>query len=178
MNTRIAPYLLSAGLLFLSCGRQATSDVAASATAAAIERVVNEVTITSGTPVSTADLRIDGMSCEMMCGGSIKKALAKLPGVEGTEIVFNEGDAADHAIVTFDPAQVDDSELIDAVHALHDGQYKVLAVTITRQVKAATGSTEGAKGENGSEAGAVSVYVPAAVLLPSVITLLTRILRH
>lgn len=53
--------------------------------------------------MATADLGISGMTCEMMCGGMIKSALVKVPGVEKTEIVFHEGDKVGHAEVTYDP---------------------------------------------------------------------------
>ena len=64
---------LAAFVLMASCSTAPEpAEVAADAALAGIERVVNEVAITSGTPVTVADLSIDGMSCEMMCGGSIK----------------------------------------------------------------------------------------------------------
>jgi len=116
------------------------------------------------------------MSCEMMCGGSIKKALAQLPGIASTEIQFIEGDERDHAIVTYDEAKVTDTEMVKAIQALHDGQYKVLSVTITKQVLGTAASTEAA---NEQQEEGVSVSLPSSdVLLPSIITLLTSVFRH
>ncbi len=170
--------LLSTSLimLFASCGSN-TEAPDMGAAGAAIVRTVKEVAITSGTPMATADLTIQGMSCEMMCGGSIKKALAKLPGVNGTEITFQDGDAADHAIVTYDAAQVDDAALVQAVQTLYDGQYKVTEVAITKQVKAV--SSIGDDGADGVARGGVKSYssAPASAVLPSIVGLLTRILR-
>lgn len=99
-----------------------------------VARTEQEVMITAGTPVTLADLSISGMTCERMCGGSIKDALAKLPGVAGTEIQFNAEAAENHAVVTYDPKQVSDAELVKAVQALHEGQYKVSAVKVMHQV--------------------------------------------
>ena len=172
----LLPALAAALLLITSCGSAPEADdVAAQAAMSGIERVVTEVAINEGAPVTMADISIDGMSCEMMCGGSIKKALAKLPGVSGTEIKFVEGDERDHAIVTYDPAQVTDAQMIEAIQALHDGQYKVLAVNITKQVLA----TGGASGDvNGTkEEKTVRVYAPTSTVLPSILALLTQILR-
>jgi len=167
--------LLVLGTSFiLSCsggGAGVPSDAAAST----IERVVKEVTVSSGVPVTMADLRIEGMSCEMMCGGSIKKALANITGVEGTEIVFIEGDESDHAVVTYNETEVSDAELVAAIQALYDGQYKVTGIAITRQVKG--GSTTGAREVEAIEQKGVSVYAPSSILLPSVLTLLSYILR-
>ncbi len=162
-------------LLFAGCGRTGPGPAEAAAPGDLV-RTVKEVAISSGTPVTTADLTIEGMSCEMMCGGSIKKALAQLPGVSSTEIEFHEGDAADRAIVTYDAAQVDDAALVQAVHALYDGQYKVTGVAITKQVKA-VGAT-GHDGGEGAAHGGVKSYSAAPAVLPSVVGLLTRILRH
>ena len=140
-----------------------------------ITRVVEEVAISGGDPVTMADLSITGMSCEMMCGGSIKKALAALPGVNSTEIVFNEGDTDDHAVVNYDPAKVSDTELVNAVQALHDGQYKVLAVKVTKQVLGTHAtSAEAAATE---ESKPVSVVDPARMILPGIIALLSHVLR-
>ncbi len=135
---------------------------------------VTEVVVSSGEPVTKADLTIEGMSCEMMCGGSIKKALAKLPGVSGTEIVFVEGEESNHAVVTYNENEVSDAELVAAIQGLYDGQYQVNGIAITRQVKgsAQTGSRE----VEAVQESKVSVYAPAAILLPSVITILSRIL--
>jgi copper chaperone CopZ len=158
----------------ISCGR---SDGGSSERTAEtpIERVVQEVTINSGVPKVIADLTIEGMSCEMMCGNSIRKALAALPGVEVAEIRFNEGEASDHAVVTYNEDQVDDARMIAAIHALHQGQYKVSAVSITRQVRSQGGSVEEGGGQGAG--GDVSSRVPGSSILPGVLALLTRILR-
>lgn len=140
-----------------------------------VQRSFEEVVITAGDPRHVADLSISGMSCEMMCGGSIRKALAKLPGVDATEIVFDADQAVDHALVTYDPDQVSEQALIDAVHGLHDGQYKVSAIAITRQIKgeATDGNvTDGASRE--LEVGAYQIPLPS---LPSVLDMLFRLVR-
>lgn len=139
----------------------------------AIQRTVEEVAGT--TPGSFADLSIEGMSCEMMCGGSIKKALAKLPGVLSTEIKFVEGDATDHAVVSYDAAQVSDKELVDAIQALYDGQYKVVAVKITKQVVTAGGTTT-VEGRS-QDVRSVTVVDPVAVVVPGILGLLSHVLR-
>src|SRR4030095_11269060 len=92
-------------------------------------------TITDGTPVTTADLEIGGMTCMMSCGHAVEKALAALPGVNNPTIQLNECDEADHAIVTYDESKVTDAQMIEAIGKVHDGAYKVVAVKITKQVK-------------------------------------------
>ncbi len=165
---RTAP--LAFALLLIACG---TTQVEHVQQPGAPERTEQQVTITSGTPVTMADISIDGMSCEMMCGGAIKKALAKLPGVNATEIKFVEGDATDHAIVTYDPAKVSDADMVKAIQQLHDGQYKVLAVSVTKQVMDKTGEGEGTE-EKGGDKVSASIH---RVLLPSIFEMLAQIVR-
>ena len=173
-RSHLALQLATLALLW-SCGGTSEGTPEAQGSGAGFEKVVQEVVITSGDPVTVADLQIEGMSCEMMCGGSIRKALNGLAGVTGTEIAFHEGEEADHAVVTYDEAQVSDEDLVKAVQALYDGQYKVTAVTITRQVRGTNGGSSTEVDASGGDK--VQVYLPGAAVVPSVITLLSRILR-
>ncbi|MBL8001678.1 MAG: heavy-metal-associated domain-containing protein [Flavobacteriales bacterium] len=157
-----------------ACGGADTGTPAAEASS--VPRTEQEVVV-SGTPVTLADLSVEGMTCEMMCGGAIKKALAKLPGVEATEIKFAEGEATDHAIITYDPAKVSDAELVKAVEGIHDGQYKVSAVNVTRQVQGeapvlAPAGDEAAEAEKDE----VSAVLPT-LELPNLLGFLSRLLR-
>ncbi len=172
MSFRATPSILFASAMFWACGT--SSGPAADAVVEGVQRTVKEVTITSGEPVTMADLSIEGMSCEMMCGGSIKKALAGL-GVTNTEIKMNESEGPDHAIVTYDASKVSDAQMIEAIQKLYDGQYKVVAVTVTKEVKGTSASNAGT--EESKEEGAVSVSIPKEVVVPSIVALLTRILR-
>lgn len=162
-------------LLLSACSTGAGEATEVATDAASVARVVTEQVITQGTPVTFADLSISGMSCEMMCGGAIKKALAQVPGVAGTEIKFIEGDENDHAIVTFDPAQVNDAQLVEAVQKIHDGQYKVVAVAVTKQVKGEGAASEGEEAAGATEA-KVNAELPT-LRLPSLLELLSLILR-
>lgn len=122
--------LLAATALAVAC-----SGPVSNGTANVANRTENIVGITEGQPVATADLSISGMTCEMMCGGLIKGALVKVPGVENAEVAFTAGDAIGHVKVTYDPAQVDDARFVEAVQSLADGQYKVESIAVEKQVK-------------------------------------------
>ncbi len=136
-------------------------------------RTVNEVTIASGTPVTMADLSIDGMTCAMGCGSTIKSALAKLPGVSGTEVNFTEAGKTNHVVVTYDPAQVNDADMVKAVQAIHNGDYKVVSVGITKQVLKQGASDAPAEGSEGAQVNASL----ESVALPSIVALLQRLVR-
>lgn len=144
-----------------------------------VARTVSEVIISDGTPVTTADLEIGGMTCMMSCGRAVEKALAALPGVSNTTIQFTDGDAADHAIVTYDEGKVTDAQLIEAIGKVHDGAYKVVAVKITKQVKG-DGAPVEATDEPAAGAGEGEVSVeetPTMDVIPSLLGLLSRLAR-
>lgn len=158
-------------LVLASCAQAPETALEA---ASSVATTVKEVVITEGVPMTTADIAISGMTCEMMCGGSIKKALAKLPGVSSTEIAFQEGEAAvDRAVVTYDPAKVSDAQLVSAIQALHDGQYKVVTVDLTKQVKSVGSTTQ--RGE-ATEEGEVAASI-GEIAVPSIVGLLYRLVR-
>ncbi|MBP6697757.1 MAG: hypothetical protein KA175_09075, partial [Flavobacteriales bacterium] len=81
--------------------------------------------------------------------------------------------------VTFDPAQVNDAQLVEAVQKIHDGQYKVMAVNITKQVVGDAPVQEEKKDEKAAEvegaARSVSAALPALVM-PSLLRVLSRLL--
>jgi copper chaperone CopZ len=125
--------------------------------------------------MARADLSIKGMSCEIMCGGAIKKALANVDGVEGTEIKFDADEELDHAIVTYDGNVVTDAALISAVSAIHDGAYQVEKV----QVEVATGSIGRSSGSNGEGASSKTSFTDElpAIQMPNLMDILSRIIR-
>ena len=79
---------------------------------------------------ATAKIGINGMSCEMMCGGAIKKCLKGIKGVKDATIDFDQNNPVDVAEVDFDDSQVSEKELIAAIEKLNDGQYKVKSVEL------------------------------------------------
>ncbi len=134
-----------------------------------IQRTEIKTVIASGTPVSTASLGIEGMSCAVMCGGKIKKALESTQGVISAEIEFDAEKKIDVAVVRYHPEEVSDEALIKVVNELRDGVYKVRTVIVEDQVKEER-DTE----DSGSEKTAL---VPAKVELPSLMDLLSAVLN-
>lgn len=163
------PSLLIATIaLATACSGPGSSDAVSVAS-----RTESTVNITEGQPMATADLGISGMTCEMMCGGMIKSALVKVPGVETTEIVFHDGDAIGHAKVTYDPTKVDDSMLVLAVQALADGQYKVESIAVVKQVKSAASVKQPSEKEEDD----VSVSIMPEVAMPNLVSTLLALVR-
>ncbi|MCO6483383.1 MAG: heavy-metal-associated domain-containing protein [Flavobacteriales bacterium] len=164
------PLPLLSILLMVACSHGPSAEQAATTVA---NRTVEEVVITTGEPMATADLTIGGMSCSMMCAGMIKGALAKVPGVSEAVVDYKDGDELGHAKVTYDPAKVDDAQLVGAVRALADGQYTVPAIAITKQVKQAP--TSGVK-TGGKDDGPTASLLPE-VRMPNLVAMLMALVR-
>lgn len=156
-------------LIFLvACGQGPSADSVVVA-----DRTVQEVSITEGEPMASADMSIDGMSCQMMCANMIKGALDKVPGVTTAEVIFHDGDAIGHAKVTYDPAKVSDAQLVGAVQALADGQYKVSSIAIVKQVK----SEPSAATKHEKEHNEVSASLIPEVAMPNLVATLMALVR-
>ncbi|HMN06842.1 MAG TPA: heavy-metal-associated domain-containing protein [Flavobacteriales bacterium] len=153
------PLSLLAIILMAACSHGPASENASDTAGAGTNRTVQEVVITSGEPMATAEMDINGMTCSMMCVGMVKGALSKVPGVTVAEVDFTEGEELGHAKVTYDPAKVDDAQLVSAVHAIADGQYSVSSIAITKQVKQSPTSSTKDKQKDDK---------PTASLLPEV----------
>lgn len=115
-----------------------------------------------------ASLAIEGMSCQMMCGGKIAKTLTALNGVSDTEIEFTEIGEESFANVEYDASVISEKEMIDAVNAIADGIYKVKAVKVTHYKVAAAKKSKEEKQAN-------SFNPEVRYKLPNVFSVLARI---
>lgn len=149
--------------LMLSTGCQ-SSDSQEAGNTAAVQPVVNVVE-TDGPEKAVARLAIEGMGCEMACGGAIKKALGNLDGVVITEIDFDSEKETDYAIVEFDDTKVSGEQMVETVSGLRKGQYNVSAVTIEKHVAKKEGSPDseessGAKQHDDKQIDTRTITVP------------------
>jgi copper chaperone CopZ len=115
-----------------------------------------------------ANIAIDGMACEMMCGSKIAGELNGLEGVKNTDIDFKGEGEENYAIVEFDANTVSEQEMIEAVQAIANGHYKVNSVEV-KHVVAGTQSEQ-------EEEEKVSVYKPELEYqLPNIFSVFTRL---
>jgi mercuric ion binding protein len=97
----------------------------------AIEIAITKKTIEGDTTQSLATLNIEGMTCEVGCGGFISKKLSEMTGVLSAEVVFEENKAK----VKYDDLKISEKEIIAEIQKLNEGQYKVTKVEIEKTVK-------------------------------------------
>jgi copper chaperone CopZ len=109
MNLRIA-FLLALTVVVFACN----SDVNPSVEVAHSEQVaLSEKTI--------AKIAVDGMMCEIACGGKIRKELSEIQGVASAAIEFTEGADVNFALVEFNPELVKEEQLITCINTISDG---------------------------------------------------------
>ena len=70
-------------------------------------------------------LEIEGMTCVMGCGGTIRKELVATNAIESCEFEFEEDRALNTAKITFDKNKITVDKIISIVSSLNKGQFKV-----------------------------------------------------
>ncbi|MFN5149438.1 MAG: heavy-metal-associated domain-containing protein [Flavobacteriia bacterium] len=89
-------------------------------------------------------MEIEGMTCEMGCGGSIRKELKATGGVDRVEFVdFKDGAKVQTARISFDTNKISVDQMVDIVTNMNDKQFKVgntSSETIETQTATATNS--------------------------------------
>jgi copper chaperone CopZ len=75
------------------------------------------------TPNKVLTLDVEGMSCEMNCGGSIRKELKKTGAVSRVEFVWIEDAAKQVTKVSYDDAKISDKEIVALIEKINEGQF-------------------------------------------------------
>lgn len=112
-----------------------------------------------------ADVAIEGMACAMSCGGSIKKCLGKMDGVEKTEIDFDAEKAVNTVTVKISES-VDEKTLISELEKLNDGQFTVKSMQVRKITASGIEAEEETEGDKD---------VSFTIDLPNIFDVFTRI---
>lgn len=70
---------------------------------------------------TVAKIAVDGMMCEIACGGKIRKELSEMQGVANASIEFTEGADLNYALVEYNPDLVQEDQLIACINTISDG---------------------------------------------------------
>lgn len=74
-------------------------------------------------------LEVEGMTCEMGCGGSIRKELKASGGVDRVEFDFIEGEKVQTTKIYFDSDKVNEEEMMEIVTSMNDKQFTAIKVS-------------------------------------------------
>lgn len=111
-------YIVAISSFAVSCAQEESGDVSSSDATAEMQKA-------EPTANKRMIMEIDGMTCEMNCGGAITNALKETEGVTDVEIDFEDGRQTNVARVSFDSKMVTPEEMTKAVTDLFEHQYKV-----------------------------------------------------
>ena len=75
------------------------------------------------TPNTVLELEIEGITCELGCGGSIRVGVKELGGIHRVRFDFKEGQKKQRAFVSYDSKKVDKNQIIKEIEKLNDGQF-------------------------------------------------------
>ena len=132
--------------LLVSCAGEPSVEVHYSEKVAEVEKTV-------------ARIGVEGMMCEIACGGKIRKELSELNGVASASIQFEEGHAINYALVEFNPALVNETELISCINGISDGKlYAVKEMEVTSF--APSGDTDNSVESTAAEINGASFAIP------------------
>lgn len=124
-------------------------------------------------------IEIDGMVCEMGCGGAIRKELKASGGVSRCSFDFAGENVTSSASIEFDKDKISADEISALIRKLNDGQFtvgKMSTETVAPELKNAndSGQTE----SNSKKAAPINVSSNSGIQLPNFIDLLSELIVH
>jgi len=114
-----------------------------------------------------ANIEIEGMACEVMCGGKIKEGLSGIEGIVSCDLDFDNK----LATVKFDNKTTSKDEMINVIQELNSGQFKV----ISSNEKSLDSSSEDVLNSNSAEQ-SVEVISTTDFHFPNIIDALIEML--
>lgn len=147
---------------------------AACSSSEAVDDVKNEVAINELVPNKVLTLQVEGMACEMACGGEIRKNIKKMAGVIRVEVDFDEDSKVDGVNIYYDDTNADTDGMIKLIEQLNNGQFKVHKSDISNFTpKQESTQSESA---NSSEHGISASSEASSFEIPNILDLLSELI--
>ena len=159
-------FVASLGVILSAC----STDVAPENTPETEEIATAEVQ-----PNQVLTMEIDGMVCQMGCGGSIRKGLKGTNGVASVEFDFEEERKTNIAKIAFDKSIVTSEQLIKVVADLNDGQFLVGTVSF-EDVAVSVKSNKTKKLKDGDNSSKVDVS-SSTIKFPNLLDVFSGLLK-
>ena len=93
-------------------------------------------------------MEVEGMTCEMGCGGSIRKELKATGGVERVKFDFIEGAEKQKTYVYFDEAKISEKKLKEILTSMNEKQFSISSSSIENVEKTSDISVESSTATN------------------------------
>jgi copper chaperone CopZ len=121
-------------------------------------------------------IEIEGMTCEMGCGGSIRKELKATKGVARVEFIdFDEKKKIQNAEISFDTNIITADEMVKIITTMNDKQFKVGKISSEAITSACCNSTD--KVVNSPEEKETIEIAESNLVLPNLIDILVGIVQ-
>ena len=123
---------------------------------------------------------IDGMTCVMGCGGSIRKELLKTGAVSRCSFDFNGIDETSAAMIEFDKDKISADEIADLIKKINEGQFtlgEMSTESIALNLEEDTSSDESSSSDK-KEITPINVSSSSGIQLPNFIDLISELLIH
>lgn len=143
-------------------------------------QAIEEDDLVAVTPNRKMTTEIDGMTCVMGCGGSIRKELLNTGAVSRCSFDFQGMDETSSAMIEFDKDKISADEIAELIKKLNDGQFslgKMSTETITAEVDE-TAECDHATSCEKKDINPINVSSSSGIQLPNFIDLISTLLVH
>jgi copper chaperone CopZ len=121
---------------------------------------------------------IDGMTCVMGCGGSIRKELLKTGGVSRCSFDFKGMGETSTAMIEFDKDKISADEIAAIIQKINDNQF-TLGKMSTETIEMEAGEdTKASASTEKEEITPINVSSSSGIQLPNFIDLISELLIH
>ncbi len=142
--------------------------------------VIQEQELIAVTPNRKMTTEIDGMTCVMGCGGSIRKELLNTGAVSRCSFDFKGIDKTSTAMIEFDKDKISADEIADIISKINEGQF-TLGKMSTEAMAVEVNDTEVSE-ENTTtskeDVSPINVTSSSGIQLPNFIDLISEWLVH
>jgi len=156
---------LSLGLILTACSSEVQVDSNQKQSEVSEEELV--------VPNRILTVEIEGMVCEMGCGGSIRKDLKATGGVSEVTFDYEEDREKNRVAVSYDNQRITEQEMIERLAELNEGQFTV-GKTETEEFQAESSTEE--KESKSSGTSNIDVASSSGFEIPNLLDLLSGLL--
>ncbi len=164
--------------LLASCSTS-TNQVSESEIGDSVE-TIKEDDLVAVTPNRMMTTEIDGMTCVMGCGGSIRKELLKTGAVSRCSFDFKGIDETSSAMIDFDKDKISADEIAELIKKINKGQFslgEMSTESIEAKIEKTTESDQAAASEK-KDISPINVSSSSGIQLPNFIDFISELLVH
>ena len=171
-------YLFTGVLISLIVSCSTSTDQVSKSEKNAPSEKIEEKELIAVTPNRKLTTEIDGMTCVMGCGGSIRKELLSTGAVSRCSFDFKGIDKTSSAMIEFDKDKISADEIAEIIKKLNDGQF-TLGKMSTESIEQEVGEAEEDEASSTKkEITPINVSSSSGIQLPNFIDLISELLVH